>query len=60
VAISGIATVEGKGRAITIAAGSPTDTNSITEPLKIAPVTSNVDGLSATSRGPSRLIRFRY
>jgi alpha-N-arabinofuranosidase len=47
VAISGIAAVEPKGRAVTMAASSPNDTNSITEPLKIVPVTSNVDGLSA-------------
>jgi alpha-L-arabinofuranosidase len=47
VAISGITSVEAKGRVVTMAASSPSDTNSIAEPLKIVPVTSNVDGLSA-------------
>jgi alpha-N-arabinofuranosidase len=47
VEISGVASVEPKGKAITLAASSPTDTNSITEPTKIVPVTSDVDGLGA-------------
>ncbi len=47
IAISGVATVDPKGRAITMAASSPNDTNSITDPVKVAPVASNIDGLSA-------------
>jgi alpha-L-arabinofuranosidase len=34
-----------QGKAITISAGSPEDTNSITEPDKIVPVTTGVKGL---------------
>ena len=45
VEISGLAAVEAKGQAITLSASSPDDTNSITEPTKIVPVTTNVDGL---------------
>jgi alpha-N-arabinofuranosidase len=41
-------TVEPKGRAIAMSASSPDDTNSITEPRKIVPVTSDVDGLGAS------------
>jgi alpha-L-arabinofuranosidase len=47
VAISGLAAVEPRGKAITLAASSPNDTNSITEPVKIVPVASNVTGLAA-------------
>jgi len=47
VGISGLAAVEPKGKAITLAASSPTDTNSISEPAKVVPVSSEVDGLSA-------------
>jgi len=45
VEISGLIAVEPKGQAITLSASSPDDTNSITEPTKIVPVTTNVDGL---------------
>jgi alpha-N-arabinofuranosidase len=45
VEISGLSAVEAKGQAITLSASSPDDTNSITEPAKIVPVTTNVDGL---------------
>jgi alpha-N-arabinofuranosidase len=45
VEISGLSAVEAKGQAITLSASSPDDTNSITEPTKIVPVTTNVDGL---------------
>jgi alpha-N-arabinofuranosidase len=47
VEISGLATIEAKGQAITLSASSPDDTNSITEPAKIVPITRNVDGLGA-------------
>jgi alpha-N-arabinofuranosidase len=47
VEISGLSVVEAKGQAITLSASSPDDTNSITEPTKIVPVTTNVDGLGA-------------
>jgi alpha-N-arabinofuranosidase len=45
VEISGLSAVEAKGQAITLSAKTPDDTNSIAEPTKIAPVTTNVDGL---------------
>jgi alpha-N-arabinofuranosidase len=45
VEVSGLAAVESKGQAITLSASSPDDTNSITEPTKIVPITTNVDGL---------------
>src|ERR1035441_6347506 len=48
VELSGIASVDPRGQTIAIAATSPTDTNSITEPTKIVPVTTPVDGLSTT------------
>jgi len=48
VELSGLASVQAKGEAITLSAASPEETNSITEPAKIAPVTTTVDGLGAT------------
>jgi alpha-N-arabinofuranosidase len=45
VEISGLSAVEAAGQAITLSASSPDDTNSITEPTKIVPITTNVDGL---------------
>ncbi len=48
VEFTGLGSVEAKGKAITLAAGSPNDTNTITEPNKIAPVTSDIDGLGFT------------
>jgi alpha-N-arabinofuranosidase len=45
-ALSGVISVEANGRLVTMSAGSPTDTNSITEPTSIVPVTTNVNGLS--------------
>ena len=48
VEFSGLASVDAKGQAVTLSAGSPTDTNSITEPTKIVPVTSSVDGLGTS------------
>jgi alpha-N-arabinofuranosidase len=47
IAVSGVASVEPSGQVITMSAGSPTDTNSITEPARIVPVVTKVDGLSA-------------
>ena len=47
VEIGGLAAIEPKGQMIVIASSSPDDTNSITDPRKIAPVASAVDGLSA-------------
>jgi alpha-N-arabinofuranosidase len=46
VEIGGAAGIEAKGQAIALSAGSRDDTNSITEPRKIVPVTSEADGLS--------------
>ena len=40
--------MDAKGQAVTLSAASPTDTNSITEPTKIVPVTSGVDGLGTS------------
>ena len=48
VEFSGLASVDAKGQAVTLSAASPTDTNSITEPTKIVPVTSSVDGLGTS------------
>jgi Alpha-L-arabinofuranosidase C-terminal domain len=44
----GLANVDAKGQAVTLSAGSHTDTNSIAEPTKIVPVTSSVDGLGTS------------
>lgn len=40
-----MAGADAKGQTITLSAASPADTNSITEPTKIVPVTAAVDGL---------------
>ena len=45
--IKGFAGISPKGQMIAMSASSPDDTNSITEPRKIVPVTSDVNGLSA-------------
>jgi alpha-N-arabinofuranosidase len=47
VKIGGVKNVESTGEAIVMSASSPDDTNSIKEPKKIVPVTSNMDGLGA-------------
>jgi alpha-L-arabinofuranosidase len=47
VKISGVNDVENSAEAVVLSASSPDDTNSIQEPAKIVPVTSNVDGLGA-------------
>jgi alpha-N-arabinofuranosidase len=46
IVLSGVAAVEASGQAITMSASSPADTNSITEPSKIVPIVTKVDGLS--------------
>jgi alpha-L-arabinofuranosidase len=46
VAIDGVTSVDPQGQVIVLAAKSPDDTNSITEPKKLIPVTSRADGLS--------------
>ena len=48
VELSGLANVDAKGQAVTLSASSPDDTNSITAPTKIVPVTSSVDGLGTS------------
>jgi len=48
VEISGLTAIESKGQAITLSASSPDDTNSIAEPARIVPITSNVDGLGTS------------
>ncbi|MEP6715459.1 MAG: alpha-L-arabinofuranosidase C-terminal domain-containing protein [Terriglobia bacterium] len=45
VSFSGLKTVETRGQAITLSASSPDDTNTITEPRKLVPVTSAADQL---------------
>jgi alpha-N-arabinofuranosidase len=47
VEIGGIARIDPKGEAVVLSAKNPEDTNSITEPTKIAPVTAPVDRLGA-------------
>jgi len=47
VALSGVAAVQPAGEIVTMSAGSPADTNFITQPARIVPVTSRVDGLNA-------------
>jgi alpha-N-arabinofuranosidase len=47
VALSGVTAVEPTGQAITMSGAGPNDTNSITNPTRIVPVTTKVDGLSA-------------
>jgi alpha-N-arabinofuranosidase len=48
IAISGVKSVAPQGQAVTMAASTVQDTNSITEPTKIAPVTSGADGLGTS------------
>jgi len=40
---NGLATVDAKGQAVTLSAGSPDDTNSIAEPTKVVPTTTTID-----------------
>ena len=48
VEIAGMKSMKPKGQAITLAANGPNDTNSISEPTKIVPVISTVDGLGTS------------
>jgi alpha-N-arabinofuranosidase len=48
VEIDGLAGIEPAGQMIAMSASSPDDTNSITEPRKIVPVTSDIGGLGLT------------
>jgi hypothetical protein len=48
VEIAGLAGVEPKGQSIVLSAAGPDDTNSITEPTKIVPVTTSVDGVGSS------------
>jgi alpha-L-arabinofuranosidase len=48
VEIAGLARVESKGQSIVLKAAGPDDTHSITDPTKIAPVTTSVDGLGSS------------
>jgi alpha-N-arabinofuranosidase len=50
--LSGLRSIEPGGQTITLAARSPEDTNTITEPGKLIPVTAKVDGLSANFTRP--------
>jgi alpha-N-arabinofuranosidase len=43
--LTGVSAIDSKGEAIVLSANSPTDTNSITEPTRIVPVTEKVEGL---------------
>ena len=44
--LSGLQHVEPAGQTITLSASSPSDTNSISEPAKLVPVTAPAEGLS--------------
>ena len=46
-AISGLSSIVPAGKTITLSAASMQDTNTITEPNKLVPVTANVTGLGA-------------
>jgi alpha-N-arabinofuranosidase len=52
VVVSGVSSVDPNGQAIILSASAPTDTNSITEPTKIVPETTNVDGLGTDFTKP--------
>jgi alpha-N-arabinofuranosidase len=45
VVLTGVASVEPNGRTITLSGSGPDDTNTITEPTKLVPVTAEVSGL---------------
>jgi alpha-N-arabinofuranosidase len=48
ITLAGVKTVDGKGTQIVLTSDKPTDTNSITEPTKIVPITSEITGLGTT------------
>jgi hypothetical protein len=60
VALSGQTSVQSAGRQIPLSAAIPEDTKSITEPSKISPITSKVDGLSANFSGRFPRISSRF
>jgi alpha-N-arabinofuranosidase len=45
--ITGLTSVASSGKAITLSSASVNDTNSITDPHKVEPVTANVTGLGS-------------
>ena len=47
ISLKGVTDVKSEGKAVTLRASSPTDTNSISEPTKIVPVTEPLRNLSA-------------
>ena len=47
IVISGASSLDTQGKTVTMSASSPSDTNSITEPTKIVPVSANVSGLGS-------------
>ena len=47
ISLSGLSAVEPKGKSTVLAAVSPTDTNTIADPAKVVPVTSDASGLAA-------------
>ena len=48
VSIQGTTSVASEGSAIVLSAADPADTNSINEPTKVVPVTSNISGMGTT------------
>ena len=48
IVLGGLAKIHGEGQAITLSANSPEDTNSITEPTKIVPVSSPLNNVAST------------
>jgi alpha-N-arabinofuranosidase len=52
VVVSGVSSIDPTGQALMLSASGPSDTNSITEPTKIVPQTSTVDGLGTDFTKP--------
>jgi alpha-N-arabinofuranosidase len=50
--LSGVSAIQPVGEAITLAANSPDDTNSITEPNKLKPVTTRAEGMGTDFTRP--------
>jgi alpha-N-arabinofuranosidase len=50
IVLKGVTSVGGEGKVVTLRAGGPTDTNSITEPTKIVPVTRRLRNVASTFR----------
>jgi alpha-L-arabinofuranosidase len=51
VQVSGVKRIEPKGQLVTLSGSGPEDTNSITQPAKIVPVTTSVEGLTNCALG---------